>query len=113
MQARLTHALGDVAFGWTGWAAAQQLAPFVTQLPILHLRVDERYAHRDLAPRLRDAGLTVTDDAGRIELWRTPSNAFSLTTLLRLAPSSPGHGSTPTSNALAAGETMPPNISAT
>jgi hypothetical protein len=80
VQARLTHVLDDVAFGWTGWAAAQQLAPFVTQLPILHLRVDERYAHRDLAPRLRDAGLTVTDDTGRIELWRTPSNAFSLTT---------------------------------
>ena len=80
VQARLTHVLGDVAFGWTGWAAAQQLAPFVTQLPVLHVRVDERYAHRELAPRLRDAGLTVTDDAGRIELWRTPDNAFSLTT---------------------------------
>jgi hypothetical protein len=80
VQTRLTHALGDVAFGWTGWAAARQLAPFVTQLPILHVRVDERYAHRDLAPRLRDAGLTITDDAGRIELWRTPGNAFSLTT---------------------------------
>ena len=80
VQARVTHALGDVAFGWTGWAAAQQLAPFVTQLPVLHLRVDERYAHRDLAPRLQDAGLTLTDDAGRIELWRTPGNAFRLTT---------------------------------
>lgn len=80
VQARLTHVLGDVAYGWTAWAAAQQLAPFVTQLPVLHMRVDERYAHRELTPRLRDAGLTVTDDAGRIELWRTPSNAFGLTT---------------------------------
>jgi hypothetical protein len=80
VQARLTSALDDLAFGWTGWAAAQQLAPFVTQLPVLHLRVDERYARRDLAPRLQEAGLTVTDDAGRIELWRTPSNAFRLAT---------------------------------
>jgi hypothetical protein len=79
VQQRLTHALGNMTFGWTGWAAAQQLAPFVTQLPVLHLRVDERYAHRDLAPRLQRAGLTVTDDAGRIELWRTPGNAFRLT----------------------------------
>ena len=80
MRARLAHVLDDVAFGWTGWAAAQQLAPFVSQLPVLHLRVDERYAHRDLAPRLRDAGLTLTDDAGRIELWRTPGNALRLAT---------------------------------
>ena len=80
VQARLTHVLDDVAFGWSGWAAAQQLAPFVTQLPVLHLRIDERYAHRDLEPRLRDAGLTITNDAGRIELWRTKGNAFSLTT---------------------------------
>jgi hypothetical protein len=86
VQARLTSTLDDLAFGWTGWAAAQQLAPFVTQLPVLHLRVDERYARRDLAPRLEDAGLTITDDAGRIELWRTPDNAFSLTTL---SPSGP------------------------
>lgn len=80
VQARLAHTLGDFAFGWTGWAAAQQLAPFVTQLPVLHLRIDERYTRRDLAPGLQDAGLTPTDDAGRIELWRTPSNAFRLTT---------------------------------
>jgi Transcriptional regulator, AbiEi antitoxin, Type IV TA system len=86
VQKHLTHALGDATFGWTGWGAAQQLAPFVTQLPVLHLRVDERYAHRDLAPRLQNAGLTVTDDAGRIELWRTPGNAFRFT---RPFPSGP------------------------
>lgn len=86
VQKRLTHALGDTTFGWTGWAAAQQLAPFLTQVPVLHLRVDERYARRDLAPHLQNAGLTVTDDAGRIELWRTPGNAFRLT---RPSPSGP------------------------
>jgi hypothetical protein len=86
VQRRLTDALEDIAFSWTGWAAAQQLAPFVTQLPVLHIRVDERYAHRDLAPRLQDAGLTVTNDAGRIELWRTPGNAFRF---VRPSPSGP------------------------
>jgi hypothetical protein len=86
VQKHLTHALGDATFGWTGWAAAQQLAPFVTQLPVLHLRVDERYAHRDLTPRLQNAGLTVTGDAGRIELWRTPGNAFRFN---RPSPSGP------------------------
>jgi len=80
IQDRLAHSLGDIAFGWTGWAAARQLAPFVSQLPVLHLRVDERYARRDLTPGLQDAGLTLTDDAGRIELWRTPGNALRLTT---------------------------------
>jgi hypothetical protein len=86
VQTRLANALSGVTFGWTGWAAAQQLAPFVTQLPVLHVRVDERYAHRDLSPRLRDAGLTVTDDAGRIELWRTPGNIFGLTTPSPVGP---------------------------
>lgn len=80
LRSRLAGALGDVSFGWTGWAAAQQLAPFVTQLPVLHLRVDERYARRDVAPRLRAAGFTLTDDAGRVELWRTPADALALAT---------------------------------
>jgi hypothetical protein len=86
VQTRLTSALSAVTFGWTAWAAAQQLAPFVTQLPILHLRVDERYALRDLAPQLQDAGLTLTDSAGRIELWRTHGNTFTLTTPSPIGP---------------------------
>jgi Transcriptional regulator, AbiEi antitoxin, Type IV TA system len=86
VQTRLAKAFDAVAFGWTGWSAAQQLAPFVTQLPVLHVRVDERYAHRDLAPHLQDAGLTPTDDAGRIELWRTRGNAFALTTPSPVGP---------------------------
>jgi hypothetical protein len=36
VQTRLAKAFDAVAFGWTGWSAAQQLAPFVTQLPVLH-----------------------------------------------------------------------------
>ena len=86
VQTRIADALGDATFAWTGWAAAQRLAPFVTQLPVLHLRVDERYAHRDLARPLRDAGLTLTDGAGRIELWRTQGNAFGLTTPSPVGP---------------------------
>lgn len=86
VQTRLTHALTDTDFGWTGWAAAAQLAPFVTQLPVLHLRIDERYALRDLTTRLQDAGLTLTDEAGRIELWRTPARALQLTTPSAVGP---------------------------
>ena len=86
VQTRLANALSGVTFGWTGWAAAQQLAPLVTQLPVLHVRVDERYARRDLSPHLWNAGLTVTDDAGRIELWRTPGRIFGLTTPSPVGP---------------------------
>jgi hypothetical protein len=41
VQERLTATLGGLTFAWSGWFAAEQLAPFVTQLPVLHLRVDE------------------------------------------------------------------------
>jgi hypothetical protein len=86
VQTRLANALSGVTFGWTGWAAAQQLAPFVTQLPVLHLRIDERYPHRDLVAHLQLAGLTPTDDAGRIELWRTPGKVFGLATSSPMGP---------------------------
>ena len=43
---------------------------------VLHLRVGEAHARRDIEPALRDAGLTITDDAGRVELWRTDADAF-------------------------------------
>lgn len=77
VEATITEALAGLAFAWTGWAAAAELAPFVTQLPVLHLRVGEGLARRDLEPGLRKAGLTVTDAAGRVELWRTDENAFA------------------------------------
>lgn len=35
---------------------------------------------------LQDAGLTPTGDAGRIELWPTPGNAFRLTTPSPMGP---------------------------
>jgi hypothetical protein len=83
----LTGQLGDVlrdwSFAWTGWVAVGRLAPYLTQLPVLHLRVDERYTSAQLAPSLRAAGVTLTEDAGRIEFWRTAADA------LRLAMPSP------------------------
>lgn len=80
VQARLTTALADATFAWTGWLAAEALAPFMTQLPVLHVRVDEAHLRRDLEPALRDAGLTPTDDAGRVEIWNTPADAFGFAT---------------------------------
>ncbi len=80
LQARLGNALRPLAFGWTGWAAAEQLAPFVTQLPVLHLRISEGYARRDIEPAFQQAGVTLTHDAGRIELWRTPQDVLHDTT---------------------------------
>jgi hypothetical protein len=85
LQHRVSEALQPLAFGWTGWAAAEQLAPFVTQLPVLHLRISEGYARRDVEPALHRAGITLTQDAGRIELWRTPQEVLRDTT-----PSSQG-----------------------
>jgi len=76
VQAQVTKALASIAFAWTGWSAAAELAPFMTQLPVLHLRVDEAHTRRDIEPALRDAGLTITDDAGRVELWRTDADAL-------------------------------------
>ncbi|HEV7493051.1 hypothetical protein [Baekduia sp.] len=80
LQRRLGDALPPLTFGWTGWAAAEHLAPFVTQLPILHLRISESYARRDTEPALQQAGVTSTEEAGRIELWRTPQAALLSTT---------------------------------
>jgi hypothetical protein len=86
LTARVEQALAGQSFAWTGWAAAQQLAPFVTQLRVLHARIDERYARRDLEPHLRQAGITLTEDAGRIELWRTPAEALRLSTNSPIGP---------------------------
>lgn len=76
VQQRLTAALGGVTFAWSGWFAAEQLAPFVTQMPVLHLRVAESHPRRELEHALRDGGVTMTADTGRIEIWRTTAGAF-------------------------------------
>ena len=86
VQTRLTTALTKATFAWTGWLAAEVLAPFMTQLPMLHVRVDEAHLRRDLEPALRDAGLTPTDDAGRVEIWNTPADAFDFATTSARGP---------------------------
>jgi hypothetical protein len=73
LQRRLAETLSPFTYAWTGWAAAEHLAPFVSQLPVLHLRISDEYLRRELEPVLSDAGITLTQDAGRIELWRTPA----------------------------------------
>lgn len=73
---RLARALSGLGFAWTGWVAAERPAPFVSELPTLHLRLSEVHARRDLEPALRNAGATMTEDAGRIEIWRAPADAF-------------------------------------
>jgi hypothetical protein len=83
---RLAEAMRGWSVAWTGWAGALELAPYVTQLPVLHLRVDERYASPELVPGLRAAGVTLTEEAGRIELWRTPAGALSLATSSAVGP---------------------------
>ena len=80
VHSRLTTALAKATFAWTGWFAAEVLAPFMTQLPVLHVRVDEAHLRRDLEPALRDAGLTPTDGAGRVEIWNTTTDAFGFAT---------------------------------
>jgi len=76
LEQRLGQAFAGLTFAWTGWAAAEHLAPFISQLPVLHLRISEIHARRELEPALRDAGATMTEDAGRIEIWRAPADAF-------------------------------------
>jgi hypothetical protein len=83
---RLADALDDWSFAWTGWVAAGRLAPYLTQLPVLHLRVDERYTSAELAPSLRSAGVTLTEDAGRIEFWRTSADALRLAAPSAIGP---------------------------
>lgn len=77
VEAKITEALAGLAFAWTGWLAAAELAPFVTQLPVLHLRVGEGQPRRDVEPGLREAGLTIPDAAGRVEIWCTNDDAFA------------------------------------
>jgi hypothetical protein len=52
----------------------------MTQLPVLHVRVDEAHLRRDLESALRNAGLTPTDGAGRVEIWETTADAFAFAT---------------------------------
>jgi hypothetical protein len=86
VQTRLTNGLAKATFAWTGWLAAEVLAPFMTQLPVLQLRVDEARLPRDLEPALRDAGLTATDDAGRLEIWNTAADVFGFATMSPRGP---------------------------
>lgn len=78
--ARLGDAFGNERAAWTGWPASEMLAPFATHVPVLQLRVDDTLTRRDLERTLTESGLTVTEDAGRVELWRTPPIAFGFTT---------------------------------
>lgn len=76
LETRLDRAMVGRTCGLTAWAAAEHLAPLVSELPVLHLRVSEVYTRRDLEQVTREAGITLTEEAGRIELWRTPTDAF-------------------------------------
>jgi hypothetical protein len=86
VQNRIIQAFDGLTFAWTGWPGAEELAPFVTQLPVLHLRVTEAVPRRDIESALRKAGLTMTDDAGRVELWRTNADAFDYGTASARGP---------------------------
>ncbi len=77
---RIGESVRGLDCAWTGWAAAEQLAPFVSQLPVLHLRVSERVPRRTVQERLRAVGVVTTEQAGRVELWRSPEAAFQRTT---------------------------------
>lgn len=79
LRERLSGALGPLDAGWTGWVAGDLIAPFTTQVPILHLRVSERYSRTEVAEALAATGARMTDDAGRIELWLTDARAFRTT----------------------------------
>lgn len=76
LETRLDRALAGRTYGWTAWTAAERLAPFVTEFGVLQLRVGEVHTRRDIEGALREAGATLTEDAGRIELWRTETDAF-------------------------------------
>lgn len=78
LRRRISKATAQLQVGWTGWAAGELVAPFTTHVPVLQLRVAEHHARAEVADALSDAGVRMTEDAGRIEVWLTDERALRL-----------------------------------
>ena len=77
----LAPALDEHDIGWavTGWAAAEQLAPFATAVPALQVYVEERALQGPLSLVMQDIPIREVESGGRIEFRSADSH------LLRLA----------------------------
>ena len=67
-----------VTWAATGWAAAQELAPFTTTVPTLQLYVASRDFTGPLSQALRQANITEVGGAARLEFRRAPDAALTL-----------------------------------
>jgi hypothetical protein len=79
----LRGALGEslsahVRWAITGWGAAELLAPIMTAVPTLQIRVAEEDFSGALSQAMHQAELREVDEGGAIEFWSTPATALRL-----------------------------------
>lgn len=72
--------LDDHGIGWavTGWAAAEQIAPFATALPAVQVYIDERALWGPLSQAMQEIRVREVDSGGRIEFRSADSHLLKL-----------------------------------
>jgi len=77
----LTPALSrNLSWALGGWAAGEELAPFLTAVPTLQIYVDEDDLWEPLDEALLDAGLKEVSEGGRVQFMRATSNMLERAT---------------------------------
>jgi transcriptional regulator with XRE-family HTH domain len=78
----LAPVLDEHGIGWavTGWAAAEQLAPFATAVPALQVYVEERALWGPLTLAMQDIPVRVVESGGRIEFRSADPHLLKLAT---------------------------------
>jgi Transcriptional regulator, AbiEi antitoxin, Type IV TA system len=76
----LAPALDDrVRWALSGWAAAQQISPYLTTVPTLQIYVQHTDAVDALEGAISESGLRDVEEGGRVQFFSTPANLFSRT----------------------------------
>jgi hypothetical protein len=70
----------DIGWAVTGWAAAEQLAPFATAVPALQVYVEERALQGPLTLAMQDIPIREVQSGGRIEFRSADPHLLKLAT---------------------------------
>ena len=70
----------DIVWAVTGWAAAEQLAPFATAVPALQVYVEERALQGPLSLVMQDIPIHAVESGGRIEFRSADPHLLKLAT---------------------------------
>lgn len=70
----------DIGWAVTGWAAAEQLAPFATAIPVLQVYVEERALRGPLSLAMQAIPIREVESGGRIEFRSADPHLMKLAT---------------------------------